>query len=617
MVLILISVASFCKPAGGSSDKSKQALFPLALLGSLSMSSEFDIPYATCEGAKEFTKESGIVTDETPANTIKYFKFNSTKTESLYFDVNPSTGNSSGSFCMFGFAQNQTVDNNSSIDTLETSSDYCVSDFSLTTTASSYRCIAVLALSSGGKFDLKTTVNSGGSTTTNTTTSVYDIKPDFSNPTLLADGQTTNEIFAEYSSSPAFKAANNYGGGKYFKFTIPANKTALLSISNLGTGAILDVGFYDAAGNLISSNMSISSYTSSNRSLTVTAGATSEDAIFFVGYGRKGITYTVNVTIQGKIEAKSFISTGLTSPNGIAVDASGNIYVADTSGYRVIKYNSAGVQQWSLGNGQGDIVGNNTVVKFISPTGIAVDTTGDIYISDSYASKIKKIDSTGTTTSIVAGSISGDNGALNDVPGTSAKFKQPLGITLDNTYLYVVDSYNRSIRRIRKSDSTVSLFAGPGTSISETTDGIGTDARFYSPKGIVISAGNLYITDNSSIRKINIATAEVTTITSKSNYMYSTGDTSSVNINYLQAITADSSGNLYVTANTLIFKVIPGGKTFIFAGSGYSGDLLGFGVTSKFNFGYAAFAGLGFDSSGNLFVADTISAKIKKIVYSP
>lgn len=609
MILILILAFTLCKPTTSSSNKSNQALFPLALLGSTTVSSEYEIPYATCEGAKEFTKETGTVTDQTPANTIKYFKFNSAKTESLNFSVNPSIGNGNGSFCLFGFVQNQTVDNNSSLDTLETTSDYCVSSFSLSTNASSYRCIAVLALSSGGSFDLKTSVNTGSSSYTSS-----NIKPDFTQPTILTDGQTTNETFGDYSSYPAFKASDNYGGGKYFKFTIPANKSAIISISNYSSTAYLSLGFYNALGNLLASNVSMSGYTANNRSLTVTAGATSEDVIFYLGGGTKGITYSVNVSVQGKIETKSFISSGLTAPNGLAIDSSGNIYVTDTGAYKVTKFNSSGIQQWSVGNGSGDVVGNSSVAKFGALVGIAVDTVGNVYVTDQYVDKVKMIDPTGTSVSLIAGTTYGDNGALNDVPGNTAKFRRPAGLAVDNLYVYVVDTLNYSIRRIKKTDNTVSLLAGPGTQVSGFADGIGFDARFAGPKGLAVSGGFLYVGDNYYVRKINLTTSEVTTVSGKTRG-YVNGDTSTVTFDFLQGLAVDSSGNIYVTASNVVYKLIPGGKTFNYAGNGNYGDILGFGVASNFNF--AGFPGLAFDTLGTLYVSDPGSGKIKKIVFSP
>lgn len=609
-LVALACILVLCKPTTSSTSKSNRALFPLALLGAMTVGNEYNIPYATCEGAREFTKDSGTVTDQTDANTIKYFKFKSTKSESLSFNVTPSAGNSNGSFCLFGFVQNQTVDNNSSTDTLETSEDYCINSFSLYTSANSYRCIAVMALSPGGSFDLKTSAATG----TGYTTTSSDLRPDFSKPTALTNGQTTNEAFADYASYPAFKAADNYGGGKYYKFTVPANKSAIINVFNYSNNAYLYLGFYNSLGNLVNSSFSVYGNTANNRSITVTAGAVDENIIFYLGGGSKGSTYSLNVSVLGTIETKSFISAGLSSPNGIAIDSSGNIYVTDNSAYKVMKYNSSGVLQWSIGNGYGDVVGSSAIAKFMNPIGIAVDTVGNIYISDSNVDKVKMIDSAGTTVSLVAGSSYGDNGALNDVPGTTAKFRRPSGIAVDNLYIYVADTYNYSIRRIKKSDNTVSLLAGPGTINSGNTDGIGVDARFSSLNGIAVYNGFLYTADNYTIRKINLTTSEVTTLTGKTRG-YANGDSATTTIDYLQGLAVDNSGNIYVTASNVVYKIIPGAKTFNYAGSGTSGDILGFGVAS--NFKMTSFSGLAFDLLGNLIVSDTGNGKIKKIVFTP
>lgn len=198
------------------------------------------------------------------------------------------------------------------------------------------------------------------------------------------------------------------------------------------------------------------------------------------------------------------VSAQFDGPSGIAVDAAGNMYVADNINHRIRKITPTGTVSTLAGDtstvgsslGSTDEVGPEA--RFNVPNGIAVDAAGNVYVADTGNNRIRKITPDGTV-STLAGSSSG----FTDGVGTAARFNDPAGIALDaGGNIYVADSDNNRIRKIT-STGTVSTVAG-GT-LQGFTDGSSTTARFHSPSGIAVdAAGTIYVADrqNHSIRKI-------------------------------------------------------------------------------------------------------------------
>jgi hypothetical protein len=211
----------------------------------------------------------------------------------------------------------------------------------------------------------------------------------------------------------------------------------------------------------------------------------------------------------------SFDSTGISAkfrqPYGITTDGT-NLYVTDRSNHTIRKIVIAtGVVTTLAGTAgaSGTTDDTGTAARFREPTGITTDGT-NLYVSDKLNHLIRKIViATGEVTTMAG--TAGVHGT-NDGTGTTARFYEPYGITTDGTNLYVADSNNHTVRKIVIATAEVTTLAGTAL-ISGTTDGTGTAAQFHEPRGITTDGTNLYVADseNNTIRKIVIATREVTT----------------------------------------------------------------------------------------------------------
>jgi sugar lactone lactonase YvrE len=201
-----------------------------------------------------------------------------------------------------------------------------------------------------------------------------------------------------------------------------------------------------------------------------------------------------------------------------------------------------------------------------------------------------------------------------DGPGAAARFKSPRGIATDGMgNIYIADSENHTIRKIN-SDGIVSTLAGLG-GVSGSSDGTGTDARFYYPQGVALdSLGNVYVAEsgNSTIRKITAA-GVVSTIAGKpGSNGFADGVGTEARFSGPQGIAADAFGNLYVADgdNNAIRKITPAGVVSTLAGrAGSPGSADGVGADARFDWP----VGIATDSAGNVYVADIDNSNIRKI----
>ncbi|MBG6129080.1 sugar lactone lactonase YvrE [Aquimarina sp. EL_43] len=233
------------------------------------------------------------------------------------------------------------------------------------------------------------------------------------------------------------------------------------------------------------------------------------------------------------------------APYDIAIDANDNLYIADSNNNRIRKITPAGVVTTLAGSGiSGSANGTGTAARFNGPRGVAVDASGNVYVSDYGNHRIRKVTPTGVVTNLAGGSP-----GFADGTGLNARFNHPSGLTVNsNGDIYVCDNANHRVRKITPA-GVVATIVGNGT--AGFLDNTGTSARFSYPRDITVDANdNLYVTDfgNRRVRKITPAKV-VTTIAGNGSTGSTDGDGTVATFNSAYGIAFAGSGTFYVTDN--------------------------------------------------------------------
>ena len=242
------------------------------------------------------------------------------------------------------------------------------------------------------------------------------------------------------------------------------------------------------------------------------------------------------------------------APSTTAVDATGNVFVSDFQNNLIRKITPAGVVTTFAGSGStGHANGSGTSASFAGPQALAIDAAGNVFVADRFNNRIRKI-TPGGLVSYVAGSESPGN---TDGNGAAASFNEPLGIAVDPTgNLYVADFANHVIRKITPLGDVTTL-AGSGS--PGATDGTGTGASFKYPTGVATdSSGNVFVADgnNNLIRKITAAGVVTTLAGSGSAGNVDAAGTLS-SFDFPSHVATDAAGNVFVsdTDNNMIRKI--------------------------------------------------------------
>jgi len=268
-------------------------------------------------------------------------------------------------------------------------------------------------------------------------------------------------------------------------------------------------------------------------------------------------------------------SAQLYFPHGAAVDSAGNVYIADTYSHRIRK-----VSNWVIttfaGDGTQGLGGDNgpaTSAELNYPEGVATDSAGNVYIADSFNGRVRKVSNGVITTVAGGGSTLGDNG-----PATSATVGFPTGVALDSVgNLYICDEGDSRIRKV--SNGLITTVAGNGMPGFSGDNGPATSAEMGSPWGIAVdSAGDLYIADTRNARVRKVANGVITTVAGSSEWGFSgdSGPATNAQLNNPMGVAADLAGNVYIadTVNNRVRRVTNGIINTV-AGNGtygFSGD---------------------------------------------
>ena len=303
-------------------------------------------------------------------------------------------------------------------------------------------------------------------------------------------------------------------------------------------------------------------------------------------------------------------------PSGVAVDTNGNVYVADQDNSTIRKVTPAGVVTTlaGLAGNAGSADGTNSAAQFSFPSGVAVDTNGNVYVADKDNYTIRKVTPVGTNWVVTTrAGLAGSAGSA-DGTGSAARFKFPRGVAVNRAgIVYVADTDNHTIRKMT-SAGVVTTLAGLASS-SGSADGTGSAARFYDPYGVATDrVGNVYVadTDNHTIRKVTPAGVVTTLAGLALNPGSADGTGSAAQFFYPDGVAVDSAGNVYVAdlANDAIRKVTPAGVVTTLAGlAGSQGGADGTGSAAQF---YDP-SSVAVDPNGNLYVADRGNDTIRKV----
>ncbi len=310
-------------------------------------------------------------------------------------------------------------------------------------------------------------------------------------------------------------------------------------------------------------------------------------------------------------------SAMLSYPDTVAVDARGNLFIADYNNNRIRKVSTAGTITTIAGNGTASFSGDGGVAtnaSLNSPHAVAVDASGNLFIADSNNNRIRKVGLNGVITTLVGDGMAGyigDGGAA-----TNASLFYPWGVAVDvHGNLFIGDCYNSRIRKV-SSSAIITTVAGNGSPGFSGDGRAATNASLFYPEGVAIdTAGNVFIADsnNNRVRRVNTA-GTITTVVGDGAPGYSGdgGAATSASLNGPRGVAVDAAGNLVIadSSNYRIREVNPAGIIATVAGNGWAGHSGDGGAATNASLYYPC--GVTVDASGQIFIADAYNSRLRR-----
>jgi uncharacterized protein (TIGR03437 family) len=324
----------------------------------------------------------------------------------------------------------------------------------------------------------------------------------------------------------------------------------------------------------------------------------------------------------GDGNAANATSVELNTPIAAALDSAGNLYIADSANQRIRKVTkSTGKISTIAGNGTPQYSGDGSAATSASldtPYGVAVDSSGNVYIADFLNHAVREVNTSGTISTVAGTGIfgfSGDGG-----PGTSAQLNRPFGLALDGAgNLYIADSNNYCVRKLDKSGN-ITTVAGIPNSLGFTGDGgPATSAKMSSPYGVAVDkAGNLYIADAGNNRIRKVSNGIITTIagTGTKGFTGDGGPGTKAALNNPYGVSVDTAGNVFIAdyGNVRIRLLSANGVINTLAGfaAGYGGDG-GPAINATLSFPTGTVSD---PSTGNVFIVDSGNNVVRQMAPS-
>ena len=309
-------------------------------------------------------------------------------------------------------------------------------------------------------------------------------------------------------------------------------------------------------------------------------------------------------------------------PDGLTLDSAGNIYIADQNNNRIRKVDLNGNITTVAGNGNTQFKGDGgpatsaTVYIAANHNGLAVDAAGNLYIADDGHHRIRKVDAGGIITTVAGNGTQGFSG--DGGPAASAQLYRPGGVAVDAAgNLYIADMLNSRVRKV-DANGIITTIAGNGQLGHGGDGGPATSAQLAAPSDVAVdAAGNVYVADQNNYNVRKITPAGIITLVAGSGAFGFTGDGSAaVNASFSApySVTVDGGGNVYISdyGNNRVRKVDTSGIITSVAGVGGGlGSVNGDGgppLSAKLEP-----AGVAFDGAGNYYIADLGGNRIRKV----
>ena len=373
------------------------------------------------------------------------------------------------------------------------------------------------------------------------------------------------------------------------------------------------------------------------------------------GIGSAGYSGDGGPPTQAQLSLSSSFAAPYSSLSGIAIDTAGNTFIADTGNNRVREIVAAtGMITTVAGIGSSGFGGDGgpaTQAQLHGPTGVAVDAVGDLYIADSGNNRVREIvAATGIITTVAGtGAILYGSATMDGIPAAQAALDNPQGLTVDRAGdLYIAEEYNDRVREVIAATGIITTVAGKGFTFNTGGSGDGgpaTQAGVIFPQAVALDgAGNLYIAEagDARVREVIASTGIITTVAGDGSYMcgdfcYTSGvfpgprgsdggPATQVDLNDPQGMTVDKAGNLYIAdsghSDYWGFTGSSGNNVReVLAGTGIITTVVGTSSAGYNGDGQAATQaqvngpdGLAFDDAGNLYIADSGNNRVREVV---